>query len=199
MAVTGCSDDREPEATTGPGPGGDDVEVGGPLTVTSGGGGMAFYPPPGNPAQWVATQGSFKLCTDGEPVTLDAVRYRATVEPLDVTGWLVSDATGPYSTFGSVLGSPPNFDEPYGAGDDSLTGQYTDQLTGAVIDDPCPSQGVRDGYSELLVEVRSGTTGVDIRRMWVDYTVDERRYTAPVQWRIIMCGTDAARGCPRNR
>ena len=189
--AAGCTGDDP--ATAGPGAG--DRATDGPLTVSSSAGGMAFLAPRPTPKTWIASQGSFGLCTSGDPVTLEGIRFQAKREPLSVTPWLVSNATGPYSTFGSVLGSPPDFAQPYGDGLDTLRGTYTDGVAGAVIDEPCPDKGVKDGYSELVVAVETTAAGTDIRRLWLDYTVDDQTYTAAIDWRIILCGTEVTTRC----
>ena len=156
-------------------------------------GGQSFLLPRSRPDRWTASHGSFLPCSAGDPVTLEGVRLAGDKQPLSVTPWLLSDTPegSRNATFGSVLGSPPDFSEPYSSG--GLPGNYTDEFDGAVIDDPCPSQGVKDGDSEVVLALETDTAGARVPHWWIDYRVGEEEFSLRVDWAIVLCGTEILR------
>lgn len=169
----------------------------GPLSVDGIAGGQSYLAPRSRPERWTASQGSFQLCTTDEPVTLKGVRLAGERQPLSVTPWLVSDT--PKSsrdvTFGGVLGSPPDFAEPYADDGFFLRGSYTDEFDGTVIDDPCPAKTVQEGYSEVVLALETDSAGARVPYFWIDYRVGEEEYTLRVDWTIVLCGTEITKRC----
>lgn len=174
----------------------DDASDGaGPLSASSGFGSFAMTDPPGVKSHWYASFGSYDLCVTepGARTELTGVTWEAADEarPLAVTPWLrmVDRTTKPTGGFVGVVGLPwkPVEDEPY-------PGEYTKKIAGTVITQACANLN-RDGnpdvereFTELVLVVKAGKQGADIKRAFVDYVADGDPYRLVINWRMIACG-----------
>jgi len=171
----------------------------GPLSVGGIVGGVSVNEPREDP--WRASFGTFFLCTeDGATVHLEDVRAPGDPAPRAVRAVLHAKREGAAASperFGSRLGSPPDWDEPYVEGPTrrQAASVYTDDIQGEVVDEPCPTSPAGDRFTELVVTLEAGEAGADVKRFFVDYRVDETKYTLPVDWQLIMCGAQVVRHC----
>lgn len=200
-SLAGCQVDQGPggAGTPGPDPETDNTarRIDGPLSVGEVVGGQSLLRPKGDPQQWWASVGSFVLCTSGAPATLEGVRLAGTKHPLDAEPWLVSQTPvdAAYSTFGSVTGSPPEFDEPYARASDTLEGTYTADFAGTSIDDACPAGDTKSGYTEVVLALKTGPSGIKVPHWWLDYSVGDENFTLRVDWTVVMCGDVVQERC----
>jgi len=190
-AACAADTDRSPAA-----PVTNDRELDGPLSVGDVRGGQSFLAPRSRPERWSASQGSFALCTTGPPVVIEEVRASARQgAALTVGAWVVSDvpASGEFGTFGSTLGSPPRFDQAYVDGP-ALRGTYR-PAAGTEVAESCPAPSLRDGGEELVLTVETDRRGVDVPQFEIRYSSGDEAYSLPVEWAMVLCGTEARRRC----
>lgn len=167
----------------------------GALSISLGRGGVGLDPPRRSP--WKATFGGGVLCSaDGSPVTLEAVHYDVSAEPLDLaTGLRVVPAsegtTRGRDLVGSSVGSPEDVVDGH-----RTAGTYRAGVAGTEITTRCP--GSPDGrFVELLTSMRVGHEGARVDRWRIDYRSGGRAYTLDVDWQLIACGTEvtSTRAC----
>lgn len=151
---------------------------------------------------WTMTIGGV-LCTDGAPVTIDAVDTETsgdvdvigvqvlTMQPADIR------ASG-FSSIIAVRGTPPDFTEEY-ADSDAVPGAYTDAV-GTEVTEPCRSSRQPDDFESqsLLVLTRVGPQGGRLDDVRVTYSSWGRAQTT-TDWQgsTVLCGVEqTTRGCP---
>ncbi|WP_369169782.1 hypothetical protein AB5J49_18805 [Streptomyces sp. R28] len=161
----------------------------GPLSSQSSSGTTSVYAPKNVP--WTATFGSFLLCSaDGDPLTIDGVRYRAPVKPTSValklrtvTPRMWKD-TVDAGWIGAAVGQPPHFQNR------EAPGHYENVRAGARITQRCADQK-KDGagFTELLFVLGVGRQGGYIDAAWVDYHAGGKPYTLRLEWKMVACGS----------
>jgi len=165
------------------------VEAGGPLSSQSSSGTTSVYAPRNVP--WAATFGSYVLCsTDGDPITIDGVRYRAPVKPTSVALKLRTvtphlwKETIDAGWVGAAVGRPPHFQNR------NAPGRYEDVRAGARITQKCVDQKKEGaGFTELLFTLNVGERGGFIDAAWIDYHAHGRPYTLRLEWKMVACGS----------
>lgn len=108
-------------------------------------------------------------------------------KPLAVTPWLrfvdrTTKRTNGIISFGGLPWKP--FDG------ERLPGKYSKTLSGAVIAQSCAELDRARGaeFTELILVIKTGKQGADIKRVFIDYEVDGDPYRLVTGWNIIACG-----------
>ncbi|GAA3822318.1 hypothetical protein GCM10022403_064770 [Streptomyces coacervatus] len=161
----------------------------GPLQSHTDTGTTSVYAPKETP--WAVTFGSYLLCsTDGDPITIDGIRYRTPVKPKAVSLKLRTvtpqlwKATVDAGQIGAALGTPPHFRQRKAPGD------YKDARAGSRITQSCADQDKEGtGFTELLFVLDVGREGGYIDTAWIDYHVHGDPYTLRLDWKIVACGS----------
>ncbi|MFD4144480.1 hypothetical protein [Streptomyces sp. NPDC058572] len=161
----------------------------GPLQSHTSGGVTSVYAPRTVP--WAVTFGSFVLCsTNGEPITLDNVRYRTPVAPEKVSPQLrtVTPAlwrkTVDAGQVGAALGRPHHFLQR------KAPGHYEAFRPDRRITQSCAEQDRGDtGFTELVFVLDVGARGGFVDRAWIDYHMDGKPYTLRLEWKMVACGS----------
>ena len=176
------------------------AEQDGPLVAYgSGGGGItSMYAP--DRAPWKGTFGYNLLCandTDAELV-LTGVRWTSRVAPKSTRPLLRTVAAEEiaagdplrYEPLFSVIGSPPRWAEPYAERDGSPDGDFSADLAGTRIDQPCDRpRDIKAGFTELVLVLEAGRRGADVDGFSIDYTRDGDPHVLEVDQRMVLCGT----------
>lgn len=164
------------------------AEGAGPLSSQTSSGSTSMYAPGKKP--WTGTFGSYLLCsTTGEAITVEGIRIRTPVEPINVEQKLrkVSQkarSADPALTYlGGSLGAAPDLP------DGRLPGSYQPFEPGVRIEQNCSDLDRSSAsFTELLFVLRVGDAGGLIDRVWVDYQVGGEEYTLRIEWQMIACG-----------
>ncbi|MFC3573817.1 hypothetical protein ACFOZ0_11145 [Streptomyces yaanensis] len=141
---------------------------------------------------WVASFGAYYLCsTRGRDITIQSVRYEASVQPLNVSFQLRNVDSGA-AGIASARGEPPDFVDPDRHTYIPRPGTYEQLRPGRQITQTCADVADgKNGFTELLFVVTVGEQGGVINRAWIDYTVDgieDHQYTLDLRWKMILCG-----------
>ncbi|GHE12639.1 hypothetical protein [Streptomyces alanosinicus] len=160
----------------------------GPLQSHTAAGVTSVYAPKSVP--WAVTFGSFVLCTtNGEPITLDGVRYRAPVAPEKVSAQLrtvtpaLQRETVDAGQIGAALGRPHHFLNR------KAPGRYEAFRPGRRITQNCAEQDREGtGFTELVFVLDIGAQGGLVDRAWIDYHAGGTAYTLRLEWKMVACG-----------
>lgn len=164
------------------------VDGQGPLSSQTSSGATSVYAPKNVP--WTATFGSYVLCsTNGDPITIDGVRYRTPVKPNSVALKLRTvtpqlwKKTIDAGWIGAGVGKPPHFQNR------EAPGHYGNVRKGARITQRCSDQK-KDGagFTELVFILNVGRQGGFIDRAWIDYHANGERYALRLEWEMVACG-----------
>ncbi|MFJ2832320.1 hypothetical protein ACIPC1_32990 [Streptomyces sp. NPDC087263] len=161
----------------------------GPLQSHTAEGVTSVYAPKNTP--WAVTFGSYLLCsTNGEAITIDAIRYHTPVKPKSVSLKLRTvtpqmwKETVDAGIIGAALGEPQHFQERKAPGD------YSDAGAGNRITQSCADQDKEGtGFTELLFVLDVGKQGGFIDTAWIDYHMSGKPYTLRLDWKMVACGS----------
>lgn len=161
----------------------------GPLTAYDGGS-FSMTEPPKIKTPWYSSVGATLCATEpGTRIVLKRVTWEAAGEakPLAVTPWLrfvdrTTKRTNGVIGFGGLPWKPSD-GEP-------LPGKYSETFAGAVISQSCAERDRARAaeFTELILVIKTGKQGADIKRVFIDYEVDGDPYRLVTGWNIIACG-----------
>lgn len=168
----------------------------GPLSAQTLTGGKALLAPAGA-NEWWASFGTPLLCntSPNKPIRISAVRYDAVVKPIAISTKLrvvpshaAESAEDPvaWNPFGGLVGRPGQFMNA------TIRGDFVDPR-GQKIVEACNARS--RAFTELVTSIKVSDAGAWIRRSYIDYSVDRRRYTLVVRWQMVGCGKRTTRQC----
>lgn len=178
--------------TPGPAP---EPATDGPMQVDVGAGGMSVNAPAGV-ENWSATFGFLWPCTTGAEARITKVEPTGNVAADAFRTWVHTVPAGreDLTPLGSILGSPPRFDESYTEPFDH--GTFKADAVGHVVANACPVEyEPGTGVEELLVTLDTGPAGVAVDGFKVTYVADGRAYVTDVAWTMTLCGTEFVEEC----
>lgn len=189
LLATGCSADAQERKHS--------VDAG-PLSALTPG--VRRFDSPG--ATSLVTFGAISLCSNDPAarIVLDAVRYLAEPAPMVVVPWV---RTVPYvgerargRSLGwrplLVVGGYPARELDGGP----WRGGFAKGVDGAVVDQTCLGAGdLQSRRIELLTALRVGAQGTAVKKIYLDYHVDDADYTLVVPGQQLVCGTKVTAGC----
>lgn len=189
---TACAEEGDPAPASG-----------GPLASPADQGGVSVLRPKGADVPWPGSFSGLPLCLEGEGTTVRVKEFR----PLDLEGEVrdvrtfISDRSPGADPgqqgliFMSAIGRAPEFAEPYARQEAAYARQFSfeDDLSTDEIVEPC-SPGVQDnGTKNLVVTFSTDERGGAVRRWELHYEAGGVDYTTgPVEWSMVLCGSDPA-------
>jgi hypothetical protein len=174
-------------------------EGSGPLSATSGVGGVSIYPPP--PPPWTASFGAMPLCVrkQGEQVRIERVRALVRGRPVRLRHVLRVVPPEAEQRPGFSWDAYYSEAAPFPGNDAKPYGGTLRPVKGAVVEQSCARRKAGDdGYTDLLTELTVDGRGAMVRRTYVDYTSGGRHYTLVVRWEMSACGTAMTQHCGKG-
>ena len=160
-----------------------------------------LLPPPhwDRQGSWSGTYGGLLLCdqtmTEGD-ITLESVDYSPSVPAEQIRVFLRHVPPADERTGAQVLWTPDNglLGTVRSLQEDTLYGDFDDQIDGASIDLPCDPVDRDDPFLELIFEVHASRSGADIPGFTIHYREGGEARQLQVDWEMIACGTDIREG-----